>query len=408
MIELLAPAGDLSRLKIAIDYGADAVYLGGIKFGLRKGATNFTKEEMVEGIEYAHKFGKKVYVTLNIIPHDEDLVGLDEYIKFLSALKVDGVIVSDPGILMKVKELSDMEIHISTQGSVTNAPTANFWYQMGARRIVLARELDLNEIKNIRQNIPDDMVLEAFCHGAMCMSYSGRCLISSYMTGRDPNRGDCAHPCRYKYHLVEEKRPGEYFPIEEVDGGTYLMNSRDLKTIEFIEKLIQAGIYSLKIEGRIKSSYYIATILRAYRSAIDEYLKSPDDYIFNEKYDEEIEMTSHRPFTSGFYFGNPGAEGQYNQSSKYFSEAQYKADVVEVKDGRLYIYLKNGINEGDTLEIIGPKTTQEVVVKDLRDEKGKGIERANVPKSVYSFLFEGDAKDNYFVRKVVSKWEDHL
>lgn len=403
MIELLAPAGDLSRLKIAIDYGADAVYLGGIKFGLRKGATNFTKEEMVEGIEYAHKFGKKVYVTLNIIPHDEDLVGLDEYIKFLSASKVDGVIVSDPGILMKVKELSDMEIHISTQGSVTNAPTANFWYQMGARRIVLARELDLNEIKNIRQNIPDDMVLEAFCHGAMCMSYSGRCLISSYMTGRDPNRGDCAHPCRYKYHLVEEKRPGEYFPIEEVDGGTYLMNSRDLKTIEFIEKLIQAGIYSLKIEGRIKSSYYIATILRAYRSAIDEYLKSPDDYKFNEKYDEEIEMTSHRPFTSGFYFGNPGAEGQYNQSSKYFSEAQYKADVVEVKDGRLYIYLKNGINEGDTLEIIGPKTTQEVVVKDLRDEKGKGIERANVPKSVYSFLFEGDAKDNYFVRKVVSK-----
>lgn len=403
MIELLAPAGDLSRLKIAIDYGADAVYLGGIKFGLRKGATNFTKEEMVEGIEYAHKFGKKVYVTLNIIPHDEDLVGLDEYIKFLSASKVDGVIVSDPGILMKVKELSDMEIHISTQGSVTNAPTANFWYQMGARRIVLARELDLNEIKNIRQNIPDDMVLEAFCHGAMCMSYSGRCLISSYMTGRDPNRGDCAHPCRYKYHLVEEKRPGEYFPIEEVDGGTYLMNSRDLKTIEFIEKLIQAGIYSLKIEGRIKSSYYIATILRAYRSAIDEYLKSPDDYKFNEKYDEEIEMTSHRPFTSGFYFGNPGAEGQYNQSSKYFSEAQYKADVVEVKDGRLYIYLKNGINEGDTLEIIGPKTTQEVVVKDLRDEKGKGIERANVPKSVYSFLFEGEAKDNYFVRKVVSK-----
>lgn len=403
MIELLAPAGDLSRLKIAIDYGADAVYLGGIKFGLRKGATNFTKEEMVEGIEYAHKFGKKVYVTLNIIPHDEDLVGLDEYIKFLSASKVDGVIVSDPGILMKVKELSDMEIHISTQGSVTNAPTANFWYQMGARRIVLARELDLNEIKNIRQNIPDDMVLEAFCHGAMCMSYSGRCLISSYMTGRDPNRGDCAHPCRYKYHLVEEKRPGEYFPIEEVDGGTYLMNSRDLKTIEFIEKLIQAGIYSLKIEGRIKSSYYIATILRAYRSAIDEYVKSPDDYKFNEKYDEEIEMTSHRPFTSGFYFGNPGAEGQYNQSSKYFSEAQYKADVVEVKDGRLYIYLKNGINEGDTLEIIGPKTTQEVVVKDLRDEKGKGIERANVPKSVYSFLFEGDAKDNYFVRKVVSK-----
>ncbi len=403
MIELLAPAGDLSRLKIAIDYGADAVYLGGIKFGLRKGATNFTKEEMVEGIEYAHKFGKKVYVTLNIIPHDEDLVGLDEYIKFLSASKVDGVIVSDPGILMKVKELSDMEIHISTQGSVTNAPTANFWYQMGARRIVLARELDLNEIKNIRQNIPDDMVLEAFCHGAMCMSYSGRCLISSYMTGRDPNRGDCAHPCRYKYHLVEEKRPGEYFPIEEVDGGTYLMNSRDLKTIEFIEKLIQAGIYSLKIEGRIKSSYYIATILRAYRSAVDEYLKSPDDYKFNEKYDEEIEMTSHRPFTSGFYFGNPGAEGQYNQSSKYFSEAQYKADVVEVKDGRLYIYLKNGINEGDTLEIIGPKTTQEVVVKDLRDEKGKGIERANVPKSVYSFLFEGDAKDNYFVRKVVSK-----
>lgn len=403
MIELLAPAGDLPRLKTALDYGADAVYLGGMSFGLRKGATNFTKEEMIEGVEYAHERGKKVYVTLNIIPHDEDLENLDAYIKFLSDAKVDGVIVSDPGIMMKVKELSDMEIHISTQGSVTNAPTANFWYQMGARRIVLARELSLDEIKSIRDNIPEDMVLEGFCHGAMCMSYSGRCLISSYMTGRDPNRGDCAHPCRYKYHLVEEKRPGEYFPIEEVDGGTYIMNSRDLKTIEFIDKLIEAGIYSLKIEGRIKSAYYVATIVRAYRKAIDEYLKSPSDYKFDEKYNQEIEMTSHRPFTSGFYFGNPGAEGQYNHSSSYISEAQYKGDVVELKNSRLYVYLKNGINEGDELEIFGPDTTDKVVVKDLRDKDGRQIDRANVPKDTYSFVYEGQAKNNYFVRKVIEK-----
>ena len=221
MIELLAPAGDLNRLKIAIDYGADAIYLGGMSFGLRKGATNFTREEMIEGVKYAHERNKKVYVTLNIIPHEGDTDGIEEYIVFLEDIGVDAVIVSDPGIFNKVKKYSNLEIHISTQGSVTNAATANFWYELGAKRIVLARELSLDEIKKIRENIPYDMDLEAFCHGAMCMSYSGRCLISSYMTGRDANLGDCAHPCRYKYYLMEEKRPGEYFPIEETEGGTY-------------------------------------------------------------------------------------------------------------------------------------------------------------------------------------------
>ncbi|MDD7761741.1 MAG: U32 family peptidase [Firmicutes bacterium] len=403
MIELLAPAGDLNRLKIAIDYGADAIYLGGMSFGLRKGATNFTREEMIEGVKYAHERNKKVYVTLNIIPHEGDTDGIEEYIVFLEDIGVDAVIVSDPGIFNKVKKYSNLEIHISTQGSVTNAATANFWYELGAKRIVLARELSLDEIKKIRENIPDDMDLEAFCHGAMCMSYSGRCLISSYMTGRDANLGDCAHPCRYKYYLMEEKRPGEYFPIEETEGGTYLMNSRDLKTITFIDKLIEAGIYSLKIEGRIKSAFYIATILRAYRSAIDAYMADPENYKFDEIWDREVLMTSHRPFTDGFFFGNPGGEGQFSKSSAYTSMSQYKGDVVKSEDGRLYINLKNGINEGDELEMIGPKSSCDLKVCDLRDEKFKQVERANIPNSIYSIKYDGEAENNFFIRKVVKE-----
>ncbi len=400
MIELLAPAGDLSRMKTAFMYGADACYIGGIEFGLRKAATNFTRDDLKEAVEFANKNNKKIYVTLNIIPHEGDFEGMVDYIKFLDEIGVHAVIVSDPGVFSLVKENSNLQIHISTQGSVTNSNTINFWHKMGASRVVLARELSLEEISTIRKNIAPEMELEAFCHGAMCMSYSGRCLMSSYMTGRDPNKGDCAHPCRYKYYLMEEKRPGEYFPIEETEGGTYIMNSKDMKTISFVEKLIEAGITSLKIEGRVKSAYYIATVVRAYRRAIDSYLKDPKNYKFDESLDKEVISSSHRPFTSGFYFGNPMEDGQYNNNQVAIPKSTFKGEVREAKDGRIYFTLKNGLNEGETVSVMGPEGDEVVEVKDLRNEEDKHVERANVPQTVYSFLYDKDASEGFYIRQV--------
>ena len=323
-----------------------------------------------------------------------------DYIKFLDEIGVHAVIVSDPGVFSLVKENSNLQIHISTQGSVTNSNTINFWHKMGASRVVLARELSLEEIATIRKNIAPEMELEAFCHGAMCMSYSGRCLMSSYMTGRDPNKGDCAHPCRYKYYLMEEKRPGEYFPIEETEGGTYIMNSKDMKTISFVEKLIEAGITSLKIEGRVKSAYYIATVVRAYRRAIDSYLKDPENYKFDESLDKEVISSSHRPFTSGFYFGNPMEDGQYNNNQVAIPKSTFKGEVHEAKDGRIYFTLKNGLNEGETVSIMGPEGDVIVEVKDLRNDENKHVERANVPQTVYSFLYDKDASEGFYIRQV--------
>lgn len=400
MIELLAPAGDLSRMKTAFMYGADACYIGGIEFGLRKAATNFTRDDLKEAVEFANKNNKKIYVTLNIIPHEGDFEGMVDYIKFLDEIGVHAVIVSDPGVFSLVKENSNLQIHISTQGSVTNSNTINFWHKMGASRVVLARELSLEEISTIRKNIAPEMELEAFCHGAMCMSYSGRCLMSSYMTGRDPNKGDCAHPCRYKYYLMEEKRPGEYFPIEETEGGTYIMNSKDMKTISFVEKLIEAGITSLKIEGRVKSAYYIATVVRAYRRAIDSYLKDPKNYKFDESLDKEVISSSHRPFTSGFYFGNPMVDGQYNNNQVAIPKSTFKGEVHEAKDGRIYFTLKNGLNEGETVSVMGPEGDEVVEVKDLRNEEDKHVERANVPQTIYSFLYDKDASEGFYIRQV--------
>ncbi len=400
MIELLAPAGDLPRMKTAFMYGADACYIGGIEFGLRKAATNFTRDDLKEAVEFANKNNKKIYVTLNIIPHEGDFEGMVDYIKFLDEIGVHAVIVSDPGVFSLVKENSNLQIHISTQGSVTNSNTINFWHKMGASRVVLARELSLEEISTIRKNIAPEMELEAFCHGAMCMSYSGRCLMSSYMTGRDPNKGDCAHPCRYKYYLMEEKRPGEYFPIEETEGGTYIMNSKDMKTISFVEKLIEAGITSLKIEGRVKSAYYIATVVRAYRRAIDSYLKDPENYKFDESLDKEVISSSHRPFTSGFYFGNPMEDGQYNNNQVAIPKSKFKGEVHEAKDGRIYFTLKNGLNEGETVSVMGPEGDEVVEVKDLRNEEDKHVERANVPQTVYSFLYDKDASEGFYIRQV--------
>jgi len=294
-IELLAPAGSLSKLKFALIYGADAVYIGGQIFGLRASAKNFSYDEMKEGIEFAHSMNKKVYVTVNIIPHNDDLRDLPDYIKMLKDLNVDAVILSDPGTLMYVREYApELEVHLSTQANTTNYMSANFWYRQGIKRIILARELSLKEIREIRDNAPRDLELEAFVHGAMCISYSGRCLLSNYMANRDANRGECAHPCRWKYYLVEEKRPGEYYPVFEDGKGTYFFNSKDLCMINHIPELINAGLNSLKIEGRMKSDYYVANTVMVYRKAIDEYYRDPEGFKTAPNWTIELAKPSHR------------------------------------------------------------------------------------------------------------------
>src|SRR5690554_4163541 len=308
-IEILAPAGNMENLKMAITYGADAVYIGGKQFGLRAFANNFTIEQMNEAVTYAHQKGKRVYVTLNIFPRNEDFSQMGDYIRALADIKIDALIISDPGILTLVKELApELEIHLSTQANNTNWYSANFWHEQGVKRIILARELSLKEISEIRKNTPDTLELEAFVHGAMCISYSGRCLLSNVFTGRDANRGECAHPCRWKYHIVEDKRPGEYYPIFEDDRGTYIMNSKDLCMIEHIPELINAGIDGFKIEGRMKSSYYVATVVQAYRREIDDYLKDQETYMWDPERMDEIKKVSHRAFTTGFYFRKPAGE----------------------------------------------------------------------------------------------------
>ncbi len=356
-IELLAPAGDLEKLKMAIIYGADAVYLGGEAFGLRKASKNFGIEEIQEGVNFAHERGKKVYVTLNIVPHDDDMVGLEEYVTDLERIGVDAVIVSDPGMYTVIRNtIPNMEIHISTQASVTNYQTIMFWYNLGARRIVLARELSFEEIKNITSKLPEDLDIEAFVHGAMCMSYSGRCLISNYMTGRDANRGDCAQPCRYKYYVVEEKRPGEYFPVEEHDEGTFLFNSKDLCMIQHLPEVIDSGIISLKIEGRVKSSYYVATVIRSYRMAIDEYMKDPENYKYNKDWLKEIKKVSHRDFTTGFYFGQPKDDAQVYTDSSYIRGYDFVGMILDYDPETKIatIEQRNRIFVGEEVEVFGP------------------------------------------------------
>ena len=302
--ELLAPAGNLEKLMTAIDFGADAVYLGGNKLNLRAFANNFDSEELKAGIEYAHTRGKRVYVTLNVFPHNEDLEGLEEYLLELYNLGVDAIIVSDPGIIMTAREVvPHLEIHLSTQANNVNWKAAKFWYNQGIKRIVLARELSIEEVRETKDKIPEDMEIEAFVHGAMCMSYSGRCLLSNYIVGRDSNRGQCAQPCRYKYYLMEEKRPGELYPIIEDDRGTYIMNSKDLCMIEHIPELVEAGIDSFKIEGRMKSMFYVASVTKAYREAIDTYFKSPEEFKFKDRWMDYLMKPSHRKYFTGFYLG---------------------------------------------------------------------------------------------------------
>ncbi len=408
-IELLAPAGDLEKLKYALIYGADAVYLGGEAFSLRAGAGNFTIDELKEGLEFAHTLGKKVYLTLNIFPHNEDIPKLTTYLENIKELSIDGFIASDPGVIALLKEkLNNPEIHLSTQANMTNYATANFWYQMGIRRIVLARELSLDEIKELRNNIPDDLELEAFVHGAMCISYSGRCLLSNFMVERDANRGACAHPCRWKYALVEEKRPGEYYPIEEDSRGTYIMNSKDLAMVDNMGDLIEAGVASAKIEGRMKSLFYVATVVSAYRKAIDEYYnkldKGEDISESADSYINEVAKVSNRQFTTGFYYDSPTNEDQNYESNAYSRDYSFIGVIHnQIEEGVLLLQQRNKFAVGDHVEIFGPSySAKEFKVVEINDaETDEKMEYAPHPKQLLKVRFDQsvDGIKEYFIMR---------
>ena len=382
--ELLIPAGSLDVLKVAVQYGADAVYIGGEIFSLRANAKNFTKEKMQEGIAYAHEHGVKVYVTANITGHNSDLQAAREYFTELKEVKPDAIIISDPGMFEIAKEVCpEIERHISTQANNTNYATFNFWKAQGATRVVTARELSMKEIKEIRANIPDDLEIETFVHGAMCMSYSGRCLLSNYFTGRDANMGACTHPCRWKYHIVEETRPNEYFPVYENERGTYIFNSKDLCMIEHIPDIIDAGIDSLKIEGRMKTALYVAVVARTYREAIDDYYKDPALYESKiEHYKEEIAKCTYRKFTTGFFYGKTTEESQVYDNNTYTKGYIYLGLIEDKNAEGLYgLEQKNKFSVGDTIEVMKPNHENiEVVVKRIMDEEGNDMESCPHPK----------------------------
>lgn len=381
--ELLVPAGSLEVLKIAVIYGADAVYIGGEVFGLRAKAKNFSLSDMKEGIEFAHKHNVKVYVTANILAHNYDLDGVREYFEELKDVRPDALIISDPGIFTIAREvLPDMEIHISTQANNTNYGTYNFWYKLGAKRVVTARELSLQEIKDIRANIPDEMEIETFIHGAMCISYSGRCLLSNFMVGRDANRGECTHPCRWKYSLMEEKRPGEYFPVMENERGTYIFNSKDLCMIEHLPDLIEAGIDSFKIEGRMKTALYVATVARTYRKAIDDYLESPEKYKENMPwYLDQISDCTYRQFTTGFFYNKPSDDAQIYTNNTYIKDYTFLGIIGDTDENGLYrIEQKNKFSVGEEIEVMKPDGENILVtVKRIVNDEGEDMESCPHP-----------------------------
>lgn len=385
--ELLIPASSLEVLKTAVIFGADAVYIGGEAFGLRAKAKNFTIEEMTEGVIFAHERHVKVYVTANILAHNSDLEAAREYfIELNEKVHPDALIISDPALFTIAKEVvPEMEIHISTQANNTNYGTYNFWYKLGAKRVVTARELSLNEIRQIRENIPDDLEIETFVHGAMCISYSGRCLLSSFMAGRDANRGACTHPCRWKYSVVEESRPGEYMPVYENERGTYIFNSKDLCMIEHIPELVAAGIDSLKIEGRMKTALYVATVARTYRMALDDYAQSEELYRSRmDFYKSEIAKCTYRQYTTGFFFHKPNEETQIYDTNTYIKEYTYLGIVGDTNEKGMYrIEQRNKFCVGETIEVMKPNGENiEVIVKAIEDENGNPQESAPHPKQV--------------------------
>ena len=383
--ELLIPASSLEVLKTAVMFGADAVYIGGEAFGLRAKAKNFSMEDMREGIAFAHEHDVKVYVTANILAHNDDLEGVREYFQELKEIKPDALIIADPAIFEIAGEICpEIERHISTQANNTNYGTFNFWHKLGATRVVTARELSLEEIREIRANIPDDLEIETFVHGAMCISYSGRCLLSNFMVGRDANRGACTHPCRWKYSIVEETRPGEVMPVFENERGTYIFNSKDLCMIEHIPELLESGIDSLKIEGRMKTALYVATVARTYRKAIDDYQKDPKLYEENMPwYLEQISNCTYRQFTTGFFFGKPDKTTQIYDSNTYVKEYTYLGIIGEEKEGTYRIEQRNKFSVGETIEVMKPNGENvEVTVKRILTEDGEEQESAPHPKQV--------------------------
>ena len=384
--ELLVPASSLEVLQVAVIFGADAVYIGGEAFGLRAKAKNFSKEDMSEGVRFAHEHGVKVYVTANILAHNQDLEGVRKYFEELREIGPDALIISDPGVYQIAKEVCpEIERHISTQANNTNYGTYQFWYQMGAKRVVTARELSLEEIREIRSRIPEDMEIETFIHGAMCISYSGRCLLSNYLTGRDSNQGACTHPCRWKYSVMEESRPGEYFPVYENERGTFIFNSKDLCMIEHIPDLINAGIDSFKIEGRMKTALYVATVARTYRKAIDDYLKDPALYEENMSwYQEQISNCTYRQFTTVFFYGKPTQEAQIYDNNTYIKEYTYLGIVGETnEEGKYCISQRNKFSVGEQIEVMKPNGDNiEATVKSIQDEEGNQMESAPHPKQI--------------------------
>lgn len=381
--ELLVPAGSLEVLKIAVVFGADAVYIGGEAFGLRAKARNFSREDMIEGIAFAHEHGVKVYVTANILAHNKDLEEVREYFLELKGIKPDALIISDPGVFQIAKEVCpEIERHISTQANNTNYGTYLFWYEQGASRVVSARELSLGEIREIREHIPKDLEIETFIHGAMCISYSGRCLLSNYLTGRDANQGECTHPCRWKYSIVEEQRPGEYMPVFENERGTYIFNSKDLCMIEHVPELVEAGIDSFKIEGRMKTALYVATVARTYRRAIDDYMESPEKYRENMPwYLSQISNCTYRQFTTGFFFGKPSEEAQIYDNNTYLKEYTYLGIVEAYRDGFTQIRQRNKFSVGERIEVMKPEGQNiSVTVLKILDEEGNEMESAPHPK----------------------------
>ncbi len=401
---LLAPAGTMDKLIMAVEYGADEIYFAGKSMGMRAGGRNFSQKELEEGIEYCHKHGKKSNITVNIVPHNDDLIGIEEYLKYLRKIGADALIVADPGLIDIIKQtVPDMRIHLSTQANTTNYHTANFWYRQGVNRIVLARELTFKEIEDIVKNSPKDLEFEAFVHGAMCISYSGRCLLSSFMTGRFSNKGDCAQACRWKYNLVEEKRPGEYYPIEENDEGTFIMNSKDMCMVEHLDRFKEIGIKALKIEGRNKSEYYTAIAVRSYRNALDE-LEKPLEERNTGYWKEELEKSSHRDFSYGFYFGNPYKDGQLYTSSSYIRTY----DVVGIirsydkETKTALVEQRNKFSEGDLLECFGPKGRHfELTAVNMQDEAGNKIDSAPHPQQMIKIQMNEEVEPYFILRKKV-------
>ncbi|MFY9394662.1 MAG: U32 family peptidase [Halanaerobiales bacterium] len=429
-VELLAPAGNLEKLKIAILYGADAVYCGGYNYGLREGADNFTMEELKEAVDYAHHHQARIYVTVNMIPHNADLVGLPEYLHQLEGLGVDALIVSDPGIMSIIREEGiKLPLHLSTQANTVNWASVRFWQEQGIERVILARELSREEIKEIREKT--DMELEIFVHGAMCISYSGRCLLSNYMAARDANRGKCAHSCRWKYYLVEERRPGQYFPITEDERGTYIMNSKDLCLIEHIPEIIEAGVNSLKIEGRMKSLHYVATVTSVYRQALDSYYRDPENYSFKEEWLKELYKISNRDYTTGFFFKNPGPEEHNYGSSSYQRDCDFMGVVRDFipydKErklgnrslehsgsqgeelslpgdsqaiGEALVEVRHKFFKGDRLEIFGPDCEPfEIDLTYIINEEGEEVEEAGRAQELIRIPVSREVKPFYLLRR---------